>query len=318
MILKEAVSFFLNACELEKNLSPHTLAAYSSDLRQFCSCATGLGVHEVSHVIPQVLHSFVHTLKNVARLKDSSIRRKIAVLKSFFRFLEQRDAITLNPFRKTNFSFRQGSAIPRILNTREIGAIMNAVKESLTPNRLQELNLRSISKGLFVALRDNAIVELLFYTGARVGEIVRLDLADCDLEGGLIKLNGKGRRQRVVHVGCAPVTSALKLFIQARAKIARTDGALFLNTRGTRLSVYSVERRVAKYAAKASLEVKVTPHTFRHTMATMMLENGASIRTVQEILGHSSIKTTEIYTHVSSDQKRRAMSEFHPRNLLWV
>jgi site-specific recombinase XerD len=167
-------------------------------------------------------------------------------------------------------------------------------------------------------LRDNALLELLFYTGARVGEITKLDLQDCNLANGYVKFDGKGRRDRIVHLSCSPVTNALDLYLRVRAQVVGEELALFLNIRGKRLSVYGVEKRVSVYGLKANLNRRITPHVFRHTMATMMLENGADLRAVQEILGHASVRTTQIYTHISCEHRRQAMMQHHPRNLLWM
>jgi site-specific recombinase XerD len=242
----------------------------------------------------------------------------MAVLRMFFKFLEQRDIITATPFQKANFSFKQHIRIPRFLTRQEVSALFSAVKESLAPIAQRASDLSQISRKQFIALRDNALLELLFYTGARVGEVLKLNLYDCDVDSAYVKFEGKGRRDRIVHLGCAAVTEALRFYLHARFHLADEQAALFLNVRGGRLSVYSVERMVAAYGVKANLKMRITPHAFRHTMATMMLENGADLRAVQEILGHASVRTTQIYTHVSSEHSRRAMMQHHPRNLFWI
>jgi integrase/recombinase XerD len=169
----------------------------------------------------------------------------------------------------------------------------------------------------FVTARDNALLELLFYTGARVGEIAKLNLRDYDLANGYVKFDGKGRRDRIVHLNCSPVISALDFYLRIRNQVGADEPALFLNARGKRLSIYGIEKRVSLRGSRADLKRRITPHVFRHTMATMMLENGADLRTVQEILGHSNIRTTQIYTHISCEHRRQAMIQHHPRNLFW-
>ncbi|MGH7771419.1 MAG: tyrosine-type recombinase/integrase [Candidatus Binatia bacterium] len=317
MTVDEAIQLFLQACEFEQNLTILTLAAYSSDLHQFLDSVSARGSQIDEALTSDALRAHVFKLKRTLCLQDSSIRRKIAVLKRFAAFLEQRDMIAENPFRKARFSYRQTCRIPRVLNREEVTAILNAVKASLKAETICELQSGRISKTSFVVLRDNALLELLFYTGARVGEVVQLNVDDCDLSGGYLRLNGKGRRDRVISLGCAPVIDALKLYLRARSNVQAAGPALFVSVRGHRLSVYSMESRVAMYGASAGIQRKVTPHRLRHTMATMMLENGADLRTVQEILGHTSIRTTQVYTHISSEQRRRAMSQYHPRNLFW-
>jgi len=318
MILSEAVLFFLNACELEKNLSVRTLKAYTSDLKQFCGFLGMCDVNEPALVSPANLHAFVSELKSAKQLSDSSIRRKVAVVRRFFRFLEQRDLVSSNPFRNANFSFRQRITLPSVLNRQEIGAILSISKNSLAHVVQPASTSRRSPRRHFIMARDNALFELLFYTGARVGEIVKLNLQDCNLANGYVKFEGKGRRDRIVHLSCSPVTNALDLYLNLRAKEKSEESALFLNVRGRRLSVYGIEKRVLACASKADVKRRITPHVFRHTMATMMLENGADLRSVQEILGHASIRTTQIYTHISCEHRRQAMIQHHPRNLLWM
>ena len=318
MVLGEAIMFFLNACELEKNLAFRTLTAYSSDLAQFINIVGPRSENDPALVTPPLLHAFVSELKNTRRLSDSSIRRKVAVVRRFFKFLEQRDLIGSNPFRKANFSFRQRVRLPPVLNQQEIGAILSISKGSLAHAVQQVSPTSKIRRKHFVMVRDNALIELLFYTGARVGEIVKLNLQDCNLANGYVKFDGKGRRDRIVHLSCSPVMSALDLYLRMRIHGKCDEKALFLNVRGKRLSVYGIEKRVSVCASKANLKRRITPHVFRHTMATMMLENGADLRSVQEILGHASIRTTQIYTHISCEHRRQAMIQHHPRNLLWM
>lgn len=318
MTLREAIVFFLNACELEKNLSSRTLKAYSWDLAQFQSFLRTQNVDDPAPVTSQILHSFVSELRTAKRLSDSSIRRKIAVIRRFFKVLEQRDLIAVNPFRKANFSFRQRFVLPSVLNRQEIGAILNIFKRSLADAARPTPALSKVFGKQFVIVRDNALVELLFYTGARVGEVVKLNLQDCNLANGYVKFDGKGRRDRIVHLSCSAVTRALDLYLRIRTQIGNEESALFLNVRGKRLSIYGVEKRVSVYGLIANIERRITPHAFRHTMATMMLENGADLRAVQEILGHANIRTTQIYTQISCEHRRQAMMQHHPRNLFWV
>lgn len=318
MTLGECVRIFLKSCECEQNLSRHTLKAYSSDLQQFCRLANDMQLNDPAAISESFVHEFSQELKNRNLLADSSIRRKIAVLRRLFRFLEKRGVLSTSPFRNLDLSFKTPSTIPSILNLTEVRAILNAARDSDTAGEVgaDERNPKQVER--FLNLRDRALLELLFYTGARVGEIVRLDMADCDFESGSICVNGKGARQRLIPLGCAPVLQVLQLYLKFRKRIGDSDPALFTNSRGRRISVYAVERRVARYCQKAGMTKRVTPHLFRHTMATMLLENGADLRVVQEILGHASIRTTQIYIHVSTAHRRRAMNNYHPRNLIWI
>jgi len=316
--LSEAISFFMNASEFEKNLSRPTLTAYSIDLKQLCDFATVRGAVDVSQINPQMLLLFVAHLKERLHLQDSSIRRKLAVLRSFFGFLEIREETVKNPFRRARFSFRQASKLPRVLARHEISSILAAAKESVHPDMFIQERGGHIPTKSFLAVRNNAILEILFYTGARVGEITGLNVSDCDFVDGIARFNGKGRRQRVIHLECAPVLHSLKSYLSARCALGATEPALFLSNRRKRISVYSIEHLVAKLSAKAGVHRRVTPHMFRHTMATMLLENGADLRTVQDVLGHSTIRTTQLYIHVSCERRRHVMADCHPRQLFWI
>jgi integrase/recombinase XerD len=309
MELSEAVRAFLRSCTLDKNLSVLTTRAYNTDLRQFSDLAVSKNVTLVEEITTDLLQHHVEDLKMLQR-RDSSIRRKLAVVRAFLKFLETRNIIEQNPFAKLKMRFKQEKRLPNVLTRIEITKLLAAARTQA--RRVGGLHLERIR-----LLRDYAFLEFLFYTGARVGEVLKLDIGDCDLKAGIAKIKGKGRRERVAYIGCAPVISALKTYMRERSSIDTPDAALFLNRNGRRLSVYSAERIVRTYAEAAGTHSRVTPHVFRHSMATMMLENGADIRSIQEILGHASISTTEIYTHVSTERKRQVMTEFHPRHSLF-
>jgi integrase/recombinase XerD len=303
MDLSEAVRLFLRSCSLEKNLSVHTLRAYGTDLRQFTEFATTRGVTTPPLVSCDFVQEHIENLKVAKRHRDSSIRRKIAVMRTFIKFLERRGLIEQNPLARITFSFRQERRLPTILSRHEINSILTRARDLSTNRGVSNCTL----------IRNYAFLELLFYSGARVGEILKLDLPDCDLKSGVAKIKGKGRRERIIYIGCDPVITALRSYLHLRRSVGPNECALFLNRNGRRLSVYSAERIVKKYAESVGVHSRVTPHVFRHTMATMMLENGADLRSIQEILGHASISTTEIYTHVSAERQRQVMAEFHPR-----
>ena len=298
-----AVEDFLRNCAFGKNLSPLTTRAYRTDLRQFTRTAARLKIENVAEITAAVIQEFIAELQAQRPFRSSSIRRKIAALKAFLHDLERSDAIERNPFANSRFVFRQEKKIPRVLTRAQMESVLAAAQ--VGPCRKPEPR--------HGALRDHALLELLFYSGARIGEILKLELDDLDLDAGLVKIKGKGRRERILYIGYGPVTDVLKRYLAARSALGVATGVLFLNNRLRPLSTYSAENIVRKHAAKARLTMRVTPHMFRHTLATMLLENGADLRSIQETLGHASISTTEIYTHVSAERKRRVMQEFHPR-----
>lgn len=309
MQLSEAVRLFLRSCNLEKNLSAHTLRAYAIDLQQLIQFATSENVASPTLFSSDFFQRYIEDLKFTRQHRDSSIRRKIGVLRSFIRFLGTRDLVKQNPLAGLRLNFRQEKRLPSVLSRQEVGSILISAKR--LSNSAIDSSWDAISRA-----RNYAFLELLFYTGARVGEILKLDISDCDLERGLAWIKGKGRRERIVYIGFGPVIAALKRYLRLRRLADPNESAVFLNRYGSRLSTNSAERIVRRCADSAGIRSRVTPHIFRHTMATMMLENGADLRSIQEILGHASIATTEIYTHVSADRKRQVMSEFHPRRFL--
>jgi len=305
MELSDAIDAFLCSCRFSKNLSNLTISAYRCDLEQFRRFAGQRGAQTAAAVSGELIQGFVAHLKGEQRCLDSSIRRKVAVLKSFVKHLEINGHLAINPFSKIRMTFRHDRRLPKVLSREQIKAMLETAKIDCNAH-----NSRSRD---FVVRRNYALLELLFYSGARIGEILRLDSRDLDQNFEFVTLKGKGRKERIVHIGCKPVVDAIKSYLAARRRLDTGVSALFLNARGNRLTAYSAESIVRTCAKAACIAVRVTPHMFRHTMATMMLENGADLRSIQEILGHASISTTEIYTHVSAAQKRQVMRAFHPR-----
>jgi integrase/recombinase XerD len=308
MLISDSIGAFLRACDVDKNLSPLTVNAYSVDLRQFQKFAQLKAVHEANAIDATVIQDFIAQFKcGVKVYADASIRRKIAVVRAFLWYLDRRGLILNNPFLKIRLSFRLVRHLPTVLSLEQVRDLLCAVRR---PGSKSECIVKT--KGL----RNLALIELLFYTGARIGELLKLDLNDVNLIRGFAKIKGKGRRERIIYIGCDPVLDAVRAYINERMKITCVTDALFLNNRGNRLSTSSAEAIIRNCAKAAAVSARVTPHTFRHTMATMLLENGADLRSIQEILGHASITTTEIYTHVSTARKQHVMSEFHPRRMM--
>jgi len=279
---------YLQGLRAERNLSPYTLRNYATDLRAFIDFVEEEG--------DDPLQVDRHTLRrHLARLMEAnvasgSLTRKVSTIRCFYRYLELAGHLETSPFQGVRGP-RRPRRLPSFLGNEDVAALVSA-PEADTP----------------LGLRDRALMELLYAAGIRVSELVGLDTADVDLSGGLLRVRGKGRKERMVLIG-RPARRALAAYLrEGRPRLAAgAEAALLLNRKGGRLSARGVQGLVRKYALAAGLDQRVFPHLLRHTFATHMLEGGADLRVLQELLGHASINTTQIYTHVTEQAKRRAV-----------
>jgi tyrosine recombinase XerC len=279
---------YLRGLRAERNLSPYTLRNYATDLRAFIDFVDEEG--------GDPLQVDRHTLRrHLARLMEAgvasgSLTRKVSTIRSFYRYLELAGHLEANPFQGVHGP-RRPHRLPSFLSNEDVSALV-AAPEITTP----------------LGLRDRALMELLYAAGVRVSELVGLNTADAALSEGLLRVRGKGRKERVVLIG-RPARRALAAYLrEGRPRLAAgAETALFLNHRGGRLSARGVEGLVRKYALAAGLDQRIFPHLLRHTFATHMLEGGADLRVLQELLGHASINSTQIYTHVTEQAKRRTI-----------
>ncbi len=288
---------FLDHLRWERNCSPATQAAYSRDLRQFLDYLGGPATpQDIDHI---TIRDFLGFLQQRGDAR-SSAARKLAALRSFLKYLHREGWIEQNPARLVRTP-RQPRLNPRFLSEGEVSTILEI------PDRSTDLGRR-----------DAAMLELLYASGIRVSELVSLNLEDCALEQRLLKVHGKGRKERLVPFGrraqealldYLPVRSRLLL----RCRSAREPNALFLSARGTRITARSVERLLADYVRRSALRLHVHPHLFRHSFATHLLERGSDLRSIQELLGHESLSTTQKYTHVAADSLLRTYRAAHPR-----
>jgi tyrosine recombinase XerC len=290
---------FLRYLERQKGCSPNTLRAYRIDLAQFCGT---LGLAD-DRALKGVSHVNVRTL--LASLKDAnrskrSIARKLAAVRSLYRYLCKTGALEDNPAAGVR-SPKLDKHLPAFLDTSEVARLLDA------PDRES-----------FQGLRDRAILETLYSTGLRVSELVGIDMRDIDLRSGIVRVMGKGRRERLAPVGSFAV-DAIKNYLQKREEYfakKKKDFArhvLFVNRLGTRLTARSVERILEKHIAASGLGKKVTPHVLRHSFATHLLNNGADLLSVQELLGHVSLSATQIYTHLTHERLKAVYDKAHPR-----
>lgn len=288
---------FINYLQATKNLSQKTLSAYKSDLKQFFN-------FEKNIIAPDIC-AFISHLKNGLELKDTSIRRKIITLKNFYDYLLNYEFISHSPFSKLKIKFKQEQKLPKTLSVNEVTKILNCF----------EINFVALSAfAQKEYTRDVALLDLLISTGIRIGEAAAITLDDIITSERTVLIHGKGRKQRLIYISSSITWERLKTLIKERRKSANNH--LFVNRYGNPITVHGIEDIYKKYAKMAQINAKSTPHFLRHTFATNLLANGADLRSVQEILGHASVATTQIYTEVTTNRKKQVLKKFNYRNKL--
>jgi integrase/recombinase XerC len=287
--MDDPVSAFLEHLDLERGASPHTLRNYRIDLLEFNEFLRGRG-SSPSDADARLVRAWMSSLYQ-RRLAKSTMARKLASVRSWFRFLARRRAVAQNPARQVR-SPRPAHLLPSFLPKDESKNLLDRAVDLSTRDR-----------------RDHALLELLYATGIRAAECSALDYADLDRSHGTVRVLGKGSKERVVPVGEAAL-AAVDRYLAARGA---PRGALFANRWGSRLTPRSIQRIVSRRARLAGIDRRVTPHTLRHTFATHMLGEGADLRAIQELLGHSRLSTTQRYTHVSPEQLMKVYDSAHPR-----
>ena len=323
---------FLNYLKFERHFSPHTAKCYAADLAQFCAYligdkegATGRQSFSVPgkasaragadgggstavlietsvqqrlrDVAPEQIKEFLGFL-GTQNYSKSTIARKLATLRSFYKFCMRRGHVKAHPLASIRTP-KQEKRLPKFLELEQITKLLH------TPD-----------DNTLLGARDRAMLEVLFSTGVRVSELVDLNFGDVDFDGGVVRVRGKGKKQRTTPVGPTAI-AAIRKYLELRRADARSGAfdqtALFVNKHGQRLSTRSVRRKLDKYLANAGLDPTISPHTLRHSFATHMLARGADLRSVQELLGHQSISTTQIYTHLTTPRLKAAYDDAHPR-----
>ena len=300
MNVQQAIADFLQHGQAVRNLSDRTIRAYQSDLSQF-----NVHVHDANMVdiTPEALEDYLEKL-GTGPYRDTSIRRKVAALKVFFRYLEEKGVVSESPARKLKIKRPVENRVPTVLSAREVRSLLAAPKDQIA----ELATLRDHSPGgrnrYFCAIRDNLILELLFSTGIRIGELVALNVADVNLDSRHIQITGRATRGRSVTLNSDLVVGALRTYIELRGDRTLDTTALFVGRSGTRLTIYSIENIFKKHVRLAEIKRHITPHALRHTMAAMLVSSGADIREVQEILGHASILSTQVYTRLPIQKGR--------------
>jgi tyrosine recombinase XerC len=295
-VWSEQLARYITYLIAERNASPYTVRNYRSEIEQFFAFLQSQDILSWSQVDRDVLRRYLAWL-GAEEYKKASIARRVSELRSFCRYLVNNGLLESNPFTAVS-SMKVTKKLPLYLACEEMEALL-AAPETDKPQ----------------GQRDRAILEMLYASGLRVGELVQLNLNNLDLAQREVRVWGKGAKERIALLG-VPAVSALKCYIvEGRPKLMGHKGtaALFLGRGGTRLSARSVQMILNKYARKAGITRRVTPHVLRHTFATHLLDGGADLRTVQELLGHAELGTTQIYTHVSQSQSRKVYLRSHPR-----
>jgi len=289
--MQRYIEKFTNYLDVEKNSSPHTITNYTVDLEAFAVFLADRDISSVDHLF---LRRFLADMraKNYAK---RTIARKLASLRTFFKFLYREGHIKINPITAVSTP-KLDKRLPVVLDEKKVTALINA-PDTMVP----------------AGLRDKAILETLYSTGIRVSELVGLDDDDVDHISGIIKVLGKGRKERLTPIGDM-ASRAIRNYVESKSERSVKDKrAVFLNKSGRRLTDRSVRRIVDKYIKLASIQEHISPHSLRHSFATHLLDRGADLRSVQELLGHMNLSTTQIYTHVTMERLREAYDKAHPR-----
>ena len=307
MKIQKALEDFIFHCKFEKHLSNKTLKAYTIDLRQFKHFMdTSLNVSEIMLVGKNELKQYIQFISD---FKPKTIKRKIASAKAMFNFMEFEELIQVNPFRKVRISIKEPKVLPRVMTLQEASSLFSVVYQELG-----EYANKKDAYGYKEKIRDVAVVELLFGTGVRVSELCSVRYNDFGSDFSSIRVNGKGNKERTIQISNDATKKALQDYYNLFSEIIETKQYFFINRLSNRLSEQSVRLMIRKYKEESNLTKRITPHVFRHSFATLLLEQDVDIKYIQNLLGHSSIMTTQIYTHVSTEKQAEILQNKNPRN----
>jgi len=296
---------FIFHCRFEKGLRPKTIQAYTSDINQFTDFLSNKNYSKKLTTIDKViLKEFLQLISNK---KPKTIKRKIATLKALFNFLEFEDEIKVNPFRKMRIQIKESRKLPSVLTISDVLKIFKIMYRTKAGISSQE------SYSFKEVTRDIAVLELLFATGIRVSELCNLKVKNIGHNFSSIMVKGKGDKERIIQICNKETILALKEYMKNFKVIIEQTGYFFINRLNKPISDQSVRFMIRKYSSLAGIKKKVTPHTFRHTFATLLLEEGVDLIYIQHLLGHSSIITTQIYTHVNQVKQKQILRTKHPR-----
>ena len=288
-MIEKYIEKFIRYLEIEKNYSQHTILNYKLDLEDFSKFLAGLELEKVEYLL---LRKYLAVLKE-KNLGTRSVGRRLSAMRSFFRFLTREGYLKANPILMLS-SPKLEKHLPSFLTEEEVSKL---IESAFAKNGKDEMGLR-----------DRALLETFYSTGMRISEVVGLSMQDLDFISGTIKVFGKGKKERIVPIGDTAV-SAIRKYVEKRKK---ENNALFLNKNGTRISTRGARNIVGKYIRLAGIRHGVSAHTLRHSFATHLLNRGADLRTVQELLGHADLSTTQIYTHLTTERLKSVYDKAHP------
>lgn len=298
---EEIVQRYLNHCRYEKALDWKTIKSYKIDITQFLNYTDSHG----KDFNKECLQAYIASLHQ--KYATKSVKRKIASLKAFFGFLEFEGILSSNPFSRLRIKLHEPFILPRTIPLSTIDSLLVCAYKQVNMNDAQTYQFRK-------HLQDIAVLEFLFATGVRISELCSLRSSDIDLQGGCIKIYGKGAKERFIQIGNQEVLNAIRTSYVANSEQIKEIGWFFVNRLGNRLSDQSVRNMINKYCEIAGVQMHITPHMFRHSFATFLLEEDVDIRYIQQLLGHSSVVTTQIYTHVTTKKQKDILTTKHPRN----
>lgn len=294
--MKENIEEFINYLAVERGLADNTLLAYRQDLKKYSFFLSKKGIEGIQQIKRDHITDFMYDEKKKG-LSANSICRRLAAIKVFHRFLVRERIASEDPTNLIDTP-RIWKRVPDVLSIVEIESMIHAAK----------------GRG-WQAIRDKAILELFYASGMRVSELLNLKMENVNLELGYVRCTGKGRKERIIPIGKRACEAIGKYYESARKKLVKDNTILilFLSRLGKKISRQSIWKIIKNYAHKAKIKREIKPHTFRHSFATHLLEHGADLRSVQEMLGHSDISTTQIYTHVDRERLKSIHKQFHPR-----
>ena len=301
MRLEKHLDSFIIEMRNTKNLSNKSIKAYYSDILNFINF---INEQNDKLINSENLIKYIDSLRTIKKLKDSSIKRKIISLKIFTQYLYNYSIIDTYPFHRLKFKYKREHTLPKTLTIEEVKKLLYCITSSFS--------LTSSNFKIFEGTRDLAIIDLLISTGIRIGEVCSIKLNDINIINKTLLIHGKGRKERLLYLSSSETINNIKKWLDIRSN--HLNNYLFLNRYGNPLTIHSIEDIFYKYRDISKINPNSTPHYLRHTFATNLLTNGADIRSVQEILGHSNISTTEIYTEISLNRKQEVLTKFNYRN----
>lgn len=302
MDLENLISQYLIKCELQNNLDNKTLKAYRTDLEQFNKFI----INKNEFFTKENINEYIYELK-YRKYAIKTIKRKIASLKAFFSYLNYEDIIDFNPFYKIKLRIKEPFVLPKTIPLKELSILFEYVFSELNMYDNDSYRYKEI-------VRDRAVLELLIGTGMRISEVCTLKKENVLYSINTIKIYGKGAKERIIPIYYPSLLEALQLYIDVFAEELSKSNYFFVNKRKNRLSSQSVRNMIKKYCKMANIDLNITPHMFRHTFATMLLDQDVDSRYIQILLGHANIMTTQIYTHVTSSKKNEIMKYKNPRS----